>query len=542
MNVFKLLFISLLAIFLFACSQETGNTEEVESEDQAKESESEVKEEETNEQRTESEPVGGGELRVGVASQPPSIDPHLSTTLSTKYVARQIFESLITIDSKYGPVPELAESIEESDDGKTYTFPLRQGVKFHNGKEMTADDVVVSMNRWKELAAGVPSLIKEGTFEAIDDYTVTFEVEQPSALTLPVLAKTTQAAAIMPKEVIESAAVEGVGEYIGTGPFKFVEWKQDQYIHLAKYEDYQVIESPSDGLGGKKEALVDDLYFDIVPDASTQVSGLQTGQYDLILDVPNNYYEHVLNHPDIEVDVSSYGKLALLFDKNEGWFTDDKMRQAVNTALDLDSVLLAAFINEDLYHVGASHVIEEQEFWYTEAGSDFYNQHDTEKAKQLLEESGYNGEPITLLSTRDYEHIYNASVVVKEQLDAIGMNIELEIFDYATVIDRRSDPKNWEIFITGFAEGGNPIDQYYFDQGYFDGPNDEKTVELIQAIERSTSHDEAKTKWEELQAYLWETVPIIKLGDFMKVSAFGNSVGGFQYFEGPVLWNVTNTK
>src|SRR5699024_799889 len=100
-------------------------------------------------------------------------------------------------------------------------------------------------------------------------------------------------AAVMPKEVVDSAGAVGVSEFIGTGPFQFAEWKQDQYIHLTKYEDYEPVDLPADGASGKKEALVDDLYFDIVTDASTQVAGIQTGEYDIILDLPNEHYEQV---------------------------------------------------------------------------------------------------------------------------------------------------------------------------------------------------------------------------------------------------------
>ena len=124
----------------------------------------------------------------------------------------------------------LAESYEVSDDGMVYTFKLRQGVKFHNGEEMKADDVVASMNRWLELSAKANTLIGGSVFEEVDDYTVKMTANQASSDIIMILASPIQFAAIYPKEVVESASEEGIKEYIGTGPYKLAEWKQDQYV------------------------------------------------------------------------------------------------------------------------------------------------------------------------------------------------------------------------------------------------------------------------------------------------------------------------
>src|SRR5699024_3449061 len=124
------------------------------------------------------------------------------------------------------------------------------------------------------------NIFNGATWTAEDDYTVILELEKASSLTLDTMASAKQAAAIMPKEVVDAATADGVQEYIGTSPFKFVEWKQDQYIHYTKFEDYAALDSEADGLSGKKEALVDDIYIYMVPDTSTRIAGLQTDEYD----------------------------------------------------------------------------------------------------------------------------------------------------------------------------------------------------------------------------------------------------------------------
>src|SRR5690625_3775433 len=150
----------------------------------------------------------------------------------------------------------LAESYDMSDDGKTITFHLRQGIHFHNGEEMIADDVVASMERWQEMSSQAITYIEGTEYEAKDDYTVVAHIAEPTTVALYILADLTQFAAIMPKEIVEEAGADFVEEYIGTGPYEFNEWKQDQHIHLSKYEDYESRSEEADGLAGEKNAFV----------------------------------------------------------------------------------------------------------------------------------------------------------------------------------------------------------------------------------------------------------------------------------------------
>jgi peptide/nickel transport system substrate-binding protein len=478
------------------------------------------------------------ELRVAFPSQPPTLDAHMTTSSPTRDISRHIFESLVTLNSKYEVIPMLAESIEQSEDNKTYTFHLRQGVKFHNGKVMTAEDVVASMNRWKEKSSSVQIILSDATFEELDEYTVALKLKESSTLALSALAASTQFAAIMPKEQIESADPTGVKEYIGTGPFQFHEWKQDQYIHLKKYDDYQAVDLPADGLSGKKEALIEDLYFDIVKDATTRITGTQTGQYSVGLYLPHENYQQLKGDPNLIENVNIAGELDLVFNKNEGPFSNIAVRQAVNAALDFEKILLGAFADKDLSRLDSGYMIQEQVNWYSNSGKELYNQKDSEKAKQLLEEAGYNGEEIKILATREYPFNYNASMIVQEQLKAIGMNAILETYDWATIMSMREDPANWDLLFTGYPIVSTPVELVFFNSDYYDGPKDEKMTNLLFAIKNAKSQEEAKSLWDELQAYSWEFLPFIKIGDYTDIGAVSNKVEGYRYFEGPVLWNT----
>lgn len=509
-NIF---FLTMLAIILalFGCSSETTQTS----------------------YDTEGK-VQVGELHFAVEASPPSLDPHMSGAGSTTTVARHIFETLVTLDSKFEVAPMLAESWEISEDGKGYNFKLREGVKFHNGKELTAEDVVVSMSRWQDKAKKIT--LEGGKWKEKDKYTVTFEIENPSLYVLSELAGPYQFAAIMPKEVVSAATETGVEDFVGTGPFQFVEWKQDQHIHVAKYEDYLPIDIPSDGLAGKKEALVDDIYFQIVLDPSTRFAGVQTGEYDVGYGFEQDMFEQVESNPNMKAYNPFVGYTNIVFNKNEAPFNNIKMRQAVNAALDVSKIAKASLV--DNYRLNSSYMQEEQANWFSEKGSEFYNNPNPAKAKALLKEAGYDREAIKLMTTRDYSYMYNSAVVIKEQLEAVGMKVELEVYDWPTVLSLESEPDKWDIEIMGFGTTTTPIEQHFFrpDNNY--GPMDEKIEDLINRIKNATSDEVAKELWGELQNYSWEFLPIIKIADYTWLSASSDKVEGLSFFYGPILWNT----
>ena len=486
----------------------------------------------------------GGDIHIAVDAQPPTLDPQISTTTATKEIARHVYETLLVLNPAYEVQPMLAESFEKSEDGLTYTFKLRKGIKFHNGKEMKAEDVVASMNRWLTKSTRAANAIGKGQFAIVDDYTVVLKVEKPTIGVLDVIASTNQFAAIMPKEIIENAPKEGITEIVGTGPFKFVEWKPDQYIKLTKYEDYQPVDAPSDGLAGKKEALVDNLYFDIVTDSSTRFSGITTGQYQMAYQIPYDNFEQIESSPDVKSMLNIYGGIAFVFNKKQGPFTDQKLRQAVNIGINNEDVLMGAMGNKEFYRLNNGLMYKEQAKWYTDAGKEFYSQNNKEKAKKLVDESSYNGEEIRILSTRDYEYVYNTSVVMKDQLEAIGLKVKLDVVDWATLTQKRNEPKAFDAYITGFSPVSIPTQTLGLDPNYPGWAVDAKLQQLTEELRTAPSDEVAMEKWKALQTYNWEEyLAYIKIGDFFTFSAFRDKeIKGNTYFEGVILWNTSLTK
>lgn len=478
------------------------------------------------------------ELRFPLAQQVPTLDPHLALNTNV-YVTFNIFEGLFAFDANFKPVPMLAESYDLSEDGKTYTFHLRHGVKFHNGKEMKAEDVVASLNRWKSVTGRAQASLGDSEFTIKDDYTVELALSEPRNDILAQLSHVLNNAAIMPKEVVEAAGPDGVKEYIGTGPFKFVEWKQDQYVHVAKFDDYQPVSAEPSGLSGKKEAFLKDVYFDIVTDSATRFSSFLAGTYDYV-DVTLDNLPQVQGLSDVKLSKNLGSDINLVFNKKSPLFSNVKYREAVAAVLDADEILLGTVNSPELYRLNPSYMYPENTTWYSEAGKENYNQKNADKAKQLLQEAGYSGQEVTLLTTKELGgSFYNATIVVQKELEAIGVKTKLDINDFATLLKKRADPNAWDIYVGLFTMPSTPSQLLYLNPTY-GFADDAKLAELTKQLTAAATDEEIKTANDALQQYEWEYLAAVKIGDTYSQSATRDKLTGLTTLAG--YPNLANTK
>lgn len=533
-NFLKVLVTALFAVALVACS----------SGDSGEDSDG------ADEADAATEDVAGGELRVAYSAQPDSLDVHLSTAIIAAEVMGHVFETLLTTDSDYNIKPMLAESYEQSEDGKTVTFHLRDDVVFHNGKEMTAEDVVASMNRWKE-GPGGRGQFADSEFTAEDDYTVVLTMEEPLSTAVSSIAQGSSSfAAILPKESIENAESDEddpfikTDELIGTGPFKLEEWKQDQYIHLAKFDDYVGIDEPADGLYGEKKALVDDIYFEIVTDPSTRVAGLQSGEYDIAQEVPYDNADQLEHDEDIENNIiPGAGTLVMFTNKKVGPFTDPKAREALATLIDVEEMMTAAFTDPKYFTLNHNLMMPHQEeVWYSDEGKDMYNVNDPDKAKELFEEAGYDGEEITIMTSRDYEFMYNAAVVLQSDLESIGMDVKLDIYDWATLLDKMTDETAFDINMIWLGYKPEPTSHHFLNTEISGWTDSEELDELMEKFRSQPTLEDAQPVFGELQAWFYDYLPAVKVGDYNRVDSTRSTVDNYQYSDRMILWNVSNDK
>lgn len=481
------------------------------------------------------------ELRIAISANPPSLDAQIANSNITAQVGYHIFEPLFAMDENFEPQPVLADSYEVSEDGKEYTIKLLKGIKFHNGEEMTADDVVASLNRWVKDSQKASTLIGGSKFEKVDDYTVKMTANEAASDIITVLANPIMFAAIYPAEVVEGAGEKGISEYIGTGPYKLTKWKQDQFIQLDKFDDYKVRENATTGLASKKTAATKTLTFEIVTDASTRIAGAKNGQYDIVEEVPQDNYEELEKASNLKLDVTKGGTLNLFLNTTVGIMEKQEMRQAVLAALNMDDILLASYGNKKLYEVNPGWFNPEDKQWGSDAGKEYYNQNDPEKSKELLKKAGYNNEKLVLVTTQDYPEMYNATLVVQEQLKKVGINAEVESYDFSTFMERRADPNQNSMFITSNAYNVLPIQLTVLDKTWA-GMDRPEVTDGIKAMRFADSQEDAKAAWDDLQGYIYEYGGATVLGHFTGVNAVSNDVDGYEYMRFPIFWNATVSK
>ena len=484
-------------------------------------------------------PKKGGVLRVGMIGEPPTLDAHATTAVITREIGINMFEGLYALDARYQPAPLLAEGHDVLDGGRRYAIRLRKDVKFHNGKTLTSADVVASLNRWGATASTGKAIFK--TVEAVEakgPAAIEIRLKAPSASLLTVLAQVDSAAVIYPKDVIDAAAGGQLKEFVGTGPFRFVEHRPDRHIKLARFDGYAARAEPSSGLAGRRTAYVDEILFMPVPDYATRQAGMLTGEYDYIQQVKPDQVERLRSAPGVEpVVVKPYGWATIVFNTRQGLMSDVKLRQAAQAALDVEPMMLAGLGHKDFYRIDPGIFFQELP-WHSRAGAALYNQRDKDKARRLLKEAGYAGQPMRWIVTTEYEHHYKPAVVAKSQLEEVGFKIDLQVSDWATVVQRRNKPELWDAFSTAFVFVPEPATsaQVLCDwPGWWCSPEKDQ---LLQAMGRELDFKKRYAMWEKVQTMFYAEAPRIKIGDYFRLDARRRDVAGYE--PGPYMhfWNV----
>jgi peptide/nickel transport system substrate-binding protein len=478
-------------------------------------------------------PRKGGVLRIGNLGEPPTLDAHWTTATLTEVLTNHLYEGLYALDEGYRPVPMLAEGLPTvSPDGLTYVIRLRQGVKFHNGKEMTSDDVVASLKRWtqqsqygKALAAVLADM------RATGKYSVELKLKQKSAAVVVSLAAPNNFGAIYPKEIAEKfPPAEKVTEFVGTGPFKLAEWKPDQYIRMVRFDDYKSRSDPPSGYGGAKVAHVDELRWIPVPDVATRVAQMETGELEFADDLNIDAFDRLQKSANARpVIAKPYYWLVAVFNKKEGLMTNQKLRQAWQAALDMDVIMKGvAGGRAEFYRMDASLAFMENKPWWVKQNPAWgWNEHNTQKAKKLLQEAGYKGEPIRFLATQEYKWSYDFAILSKQQLEDVGFNIDLQVVDWATLVKRRNNPKEYDAFTTGTGNIFEPTAFTVLSCSWPGWTCDADIQGLLQEMGRETDPKKRYALWEQMHQLWYEKVPSVRYGDLHGLRAAAKKLQGF---------------
>ncbi|MEK7385050.1 MAG: ABC transporter substrate-binding protein, partial [candidate division NC10 bacterium] len=222
----------------------------------------------------------------------------------------------------------------------------------------------------------------------------------------------------------------------------------------------------------------------------------------------------------------------------QGLMTDKRIRQAFQAALDMEPIMAAGFGNKAFYRVDPSLMHLEQTQWHSKAGGELYNQKNPGKAQKLLKDAGYSGQPVRWITTKEYEWMYKNALVARQQLDAVGFKIDLQVVDWATLVQRRNKPELWDVFSTGITFNPEPA----FNTGVqCNWPGwwclDDKE-RWLDSLARESDPKRRKAMWEKVQLLFYEDVGRVKFGDFFTLEATRKELRGFQSTPEMAFWNV----
>jgi peptide/nickel transport system substrate-binding protein len=394
-------------------------------------------------------PQDGGTLNVVIQPEPPSLMLGIVQNGPTQMVGGDIYESLMWYDFDLKPHPLLAESWEISEDGKTYTFKLREGVTFHDGTPFTSADVKFSMGTFlKKMHSRMGQYMEHvESIDTPDDLTVVFHLKQPFGPFLGIFEAGT--APMIPKHIYEGTDFANNpmnNTPIGTGPFKFDEWVKGSYIHLVKNDDYYL-----DGL-----PHVDDIYYHVIPDAASRAVAYETGQVDVLpggsienFDVPR--VRDMENTCITDKGWEYFAPLSWMWVNNDNKPLDDvKVRQAIMHAVDRQFAKDALW--NGLGKVSTGPFASSTRFYDPDTPDISY---DPDKAKALLAESSYNGETIRILGLPYGETWQRWAEAVKQNLTEIGINSEIVPSDVAGWNQKISD-RDFDLAFTYLYQYGDP--------------------------------------------------------------------------------------
>ena len=483
------------------------------------------------------------------------LDPVITTAHITRNHGYMVYDVLTAVDENFQPQPQMAE-FTVSDDGLTYTFTLRDGLKFHDGAPVTGADVVASLTRWGKRDSGGQMIFDvTASLEATDDKTVVWALSEPFPPLMNVISKQSAVPPfIMPERVAETSADETITEYIGSGPFVF---ETDLYepgvsVTYTKFDDYVPRDEPARWMAGGKVVNVDKVVWTTMPDSLTAINALAAGEIDYLEQVQVDLLPILQSAPDVTVETRdplgyvTIGRPNFLHPP----FDNKKVRQAALEALNQEDVL-ATMMGDPAYYKVCGAIFGCDTPLGDEAGSEpITSGAHPDKAKALLEEAGYDGTPIVLMAPTDVVALVNQPVVAAQALRQAGFNVDMQPMDWQTVVNRRAQQSppaegGWNIFFTNWMvpEISDPLINVMVngrgDDAWFGWPTDDAIEALRSDFVAAASDAERKEIAVKIQEHVMDNVNYIHLGEYIMPQARQNAIQNIIPSPVPVFWNMT---
>ena len=488
------------------------------------------------------------------------IDPGFTTAYITRDHGYMVYDTLLATDSSFKVQPQMADW-KVSDDKLTYTFTLRDGLKWHDGAPVTAEDCVASLKRWgKNDNMGQKLMDFTASIEPIDAKSFALKLKEPYGLVLESIGKpSSYTPFMMPKRLAETPAGQQIKEQVGSGPFKFVqaEFQPGVKAVYEKNADYVPRKEPPSWTSGGKVVKVDRVEWITMPDAQTAVNALQSGDIDIMENLPFDLLPVLEANKDLKVDVlnkfgfQTLGRMNFLYPP----FDNIKVRRAAFLAMKQKDVLDALVGNAKYQKVCGALFVCDTPLESDVGAESLVKGNGMAEAKKLLAESGYDGTPIVIMAPGDVVTLKAQPIVAAQLLRDAGFKVDLQATDWQTVVARRASQKppkegGWNMFFTNWvaADVSNPVVNASVggrgkNGGWFGWAEDAKIEELRDKYARSASLDEQKKIAADIQKQAYEQVIYIPLGQYLIPTGWRKSLTGI--LDGPatpVFWNIDKSE
>lgn len=485
----------------------------------------------------------GGDLVVAISNQTATLDSASTGSHGTRIIGLNVFEMLVAVDEGVNPVPDLADSYSVSDDGLSYTFALRQGVKFHNGKTMTSEDVKASFERWARVGTDSAVMANVSSIDTPDANTVVVNLSTPVPTFIEQIASPRAAFTILPSEQADRGA--GEIDLIGTGPFKVDEFIPGTLARLSRFDDYATNENYTgvDGFAGGKIAYVDTVEFRIVSDPGARVAALEAGEAHIVDEVPATSVGGLESNPATEVgEIVPWAMLGLMMNAGGGdWASNKTFRQAVRAAINPELVATAS--TGGAYRMNHAWIYPESDYYTGDIGRAEYDSYDVDRAKALLEEAGYDGSEVIVVGISGNRVMRDLAIVVVSMLQEAGINATLELSDSTAATSRvRGETEGWDIFAAQF--GLAPWLGPYGLPNWWVGDssilhNDDPVLESeLAELRLGATAEDRKAAARRFYTHLFEEAYAVKIGDVNQAVANSVNVEGFVPFRIVRAWGV----
>lgn len=478
-------------------------------------------------------------LRMVPQSDLKILDPIWTTAFVTRNHGYMVYDTLFGVDVKGKVHPQMVGDFTTSADGKTWTFTLRDGLAFHDGKPVTSADVIQSIKRWGTRdTLGQKMLAAMESMDAKNDKTFVFNFKAPFGLVLEALAKpSSNPMFVMPKSVAETPADQQISNTVGSGPyiFKTDEYRPGERIVYLKNAKYVPRKEPASGTAGGKVVNVDRFEWVVLNDAQTQVNALTNGEVDMIEISPFDQYLALKDNPKVALESPvPVGSFALHLNRLVPPFNNVKIAQAALMAVNQEALMRAQLVNKDLYNTNPS-IYPTGSVYQSTKTSYFTGKPQFEKAKALLKEAGYKNEPIVLLYPSNFTTLNKFSPVMAALLKQAGFNVDMQSMDWPTLVSRRAlktpaAQGGWNAFITGWTVADN-INPVYFapmtgngEKGWFGWTTDEELEKLKGEFLVATSDDQRKTLAAAIQLRVFDAAVFAPIGEYKPLTAVRKGV------------------